>query len=328
MSGKNGTYDIFIAETNRPLNALLGNTAVSGCPADKGDFYRPAAKMRIKAALDTQGLPTALDIVNVCPSISKRRFPEAVKDGKDTSNLAGFADSPYAIANARMKYALLDNGIPVGYWRAVNHTQNVFFREAMLNELAARVGQDPITFRRALLKDNPRYMAVLDAIETLSDYAAPLKPGPAGTKRGRGFALSNSHGTIVAQVIDITVAADRALTIDRVSCVADVGIIVNRGIVEAQMESSIIDGLAAAMFGGMTPKNGSMAEGNFSEVRLMKLSESPEMRIDVRDWPDTPPGGVGEPGVPPVAPALVDALAKATGQRLRALPIIKQGFNV
>ncbi len=292
------------------------------------DFYRPAAKMRIKAALDAQGLPTALDIINVCPSISKRRFPEAVKDGKDTSNLAGFADSPYGITNSRMKYALLDNGIPVGYWRAVNHTQNIFFREAMLNELAARVGKDPITFRRALLKDNPRYMAVLDAIEALSDYAQPLKPGTAGTKRGRGFGLSNSHGTIVAQVIDITVAANNALTIDRVSCVAEVGIIVNRGIVTAQMESSIVDGLAAAMFGGMTPKNGSMAEGNFSEVRMMKLSESPEMRIDVRDWPDTPPGGVGEPGVPPVAPALVDALAKATGQRLRALPIIKQGFNV
>ena len=291
------------------------------------DFYRPAAKMRIKVALDAQGMPTALDIVNVCPSISARRFPEAVKDGKDMGNLAGFADSPYGI-NTRMKYALLDNGIPVGYWRAVNHTQNVFFREAMLNELAARAGKDPITFRRALLKDNPRYMAVLEAIETLSDYAGPLKPGKAGTKRGRGFGLSNSHGTIVAQVIDITVAADNAVTIDRVCCVTEVGTIVNRGIVEAQMESSIMDGLAATMFGGMTPKNGSMAEGNFSEVRLMKLSDSPEFRIEVRDWPDTPPGGVGEPGVPPVAPALVDALAKATGQRLRALPIIKQGFNV
>jgi len=292
------------------------------------DFYRPAAKMRIAAALDAQGMPTALDIVNACPSISKRRFPEAVKDGKDNANLAGFADSPYQIANTRMRYALIDNGIPVGYWRAVNHTQNVFFREAMLNELAARAGKDGLAFRRALLSDNPRYMALLEAIEKLSDYNSPILAGKSGTKRGRGFALSNSHGTIVAQVVEITVGAGNAIAIDRVCCVADVGVIVNRGIVQAQMESSILDGLASAMFGGMTPKDGGMAEGNFNDVRFMKLAETPEMRIEVNDWPETPPGGVGEPGVPPGPPALVDALANATGVRLRALPIIKQGFNV
>jgi len=292
------------------------------------DFYRPAAKMRITAALDANGLPTALDIVNACPSISARRFPAAIKDGKDPSSLAGFGDSPYAIANSRMKYALVDNGIPVGYWRAVNHTQNVFFREALLNDLAAKAGRDPIAFRRALLKDQPRYLAVLDAVEKLSDYAAPLAAGPAGAKRGRGFALSNSHGAIAAQVVDVTVAADQSITVDRVSCVIDVGVIVNRGIVEAQMESSILDGLSAAMFGGMTPKDGGMAEGNFNEVRFMRLSEAPELRIDVREWPDTAPGGVGEPGLPPAAPALVDALAKATGVRLRALPVVKQGFSV
>ena len=292
------------------------------------DFYRPAAKMRMTAALDANGIPTALDIMNACPSISMRRFPEAIKDGKDMSGLAGFGDSPYKIANSRMRYALVDNGIPVGYWRAVNHTQNVFFREAMLNELAAKVGKDGLAFRRALLADNPRYLAVLDAVEKLSDYATLLAPGKPGTKRGRGFALSNSHGSIVAQVIDITVGTDSTLAIDRVSCVVDVGIIVNRGIIEAQMESSIIDGLASAMFGGMTPKDGGMAEGNFNEVRFMKLAETPELRVEVRDWPDTPPGGVGEPGVPPGPPALVDALAHATGVRVRALPILKQGFNI
>lgn len=291
------------------------------------DFYRPAARMRITAVVDQSGKPTAFDMTNVCNSISQRRFPEAVKDGKDMSVMAGFNDSPYAIANTRMRYALLDNGIPVGFWRAVHHTQNVFFREAMLNELAARAKADPIAFRRALLVGNARYLAVLDEIEKLSGYSEPLTAKP-GVRRGRGFALSNSHGSICAQVVDVSVSADNAISVDQVSCVIDTGVIVNRGIVEAQMESSIMDGLSSAMFGSMTPKDGGMAEGNFNEVRLMKLAETPVFRVLVKDWPDAPPGGVGEPGVPPTPPALVDALAKATGLRLRALPIVKQGFSV
>jgi isoquinoline 1-oxidoreductase subunit beta len=327
--GRRGEDDVAIQaalvsrEMNRPVKLMWSREEDI-----RHDFYRPAAKMRITAVVDQKGQPTAFDMTNVCNSISKRRFPDAVKDGKDMSVLAGFNDSPYSIGNTRMRYALLDNGIPVGFWRAVHHTQNVFFREAMLNELAARVNADPIAFRRVLLADNPRYLAVLDDIEKLSDYATLLASAKPGTKRGRGFGLSNSHGSICAQVVDVTVGADNAIKIDRVSCVIDTGVIVNRGIVEAQMESSILDGLSSAMFGSMTPKDGGMAEGNFNEVRFMKLAETPELRVAVKDWPDTPPGGVGEPGVPPTPPALVDALAKATGVRLRALPVVKQGFNV
>ncbi|MSO96846.1 MAG: xanthine dehydrogenase family protein molybdopterin-binding subunit [Rhodospirillaceae bacterium] len=292
------------------------------------DFYRPAAKMRIMAGLDANNLPVALDISNAVPSISKRRFPDAVKDGKDMSALAAFNDSPYAIAHSRMRFGLVDNGIPVGYWRSVNHSQNVFFREPAINELAARAKQDGLTFRKALLAGNTRILTLLDALIRLAAFDKPMAAGIPGTRRGRGAALSTSHGSIVAQVVEVSVAADNAITIDRVSCVADVGTIVNPGIVSAQMESSIIDGLSAAMFGGMTPKNGGMAEGNFSELRFMRLAEAPEMRVEVRDWPEAAPGGVGEPGLPPVAPALIAALAQATGVWLRTLPVVKQGFSV
>jgi len=131
-----------------------------------------------------------------------------------------------------------------------------------------------------------------------------------------------------AQVVDVTVASDNTFTVDRFSCVIDVGVIVHPSIVEAQMESSIIDGLGMTMFGGVTPKDGGMAEGNFSDVRFMRINECPEIRVQVKDWPDVGPGGVGEPGVPPTAPALTDAILRATGQHIRALPVVKQGYSV
>lgn len=292
------------------------------------DFYRPVSKVRMTAGLDAKGVLTSWDISNACPSISKRRFPDMIKGNKDPSHLAGFGDQPYNIANMRMRSSIVDNGIPVGFWRAVNHGQNIFYRESMLNELAERAGMDGLAYRRLLLVGNQRYLAMLDDLVKLSEFDAPLKPRPTGTKRGRGVAIGNSHGSMCAQVVDITVAADNTFTIDRFSCVIDVGTIVNPSIVEAQMESSIIDGLGMTMFGGLTPKNGGIAEGNFNEVRFLRLAETPEIRVQVKEWPDTAPGGVGEPAVPPTAPALTDAIARATGVRLKALPVIKQGFSV
>jgi isoquinoline 1-oxidoreductase beta subunit len=293
------------------------------------DFYRPAARMRVTAALDDRNMPTAIDIAMACPSMALRRFPNAVKDGKDMSHVSGLAEWPYATPALRMRSAIVDNGVPVGYWRSVNHSQNLFFRESVINELAARAGADPIVYRRALLADQPRLLALLDALEDLSDYRAPLAAMP-GARRARGVALNNSHGSLVAQVAEVSVAADNSFTVDRVCCVIDVGVIVNSGIVAAQMESSILDGLSAALFGEITLKDGATVEGNFDRVRFLRIAEAPEIVVDVRDWPGAGPGGVGEPGLPPIAPAVTDALARATGTRLRNLPIIRQstGFSV
>ncbi|MBL8631381.1 MAG: xanthine dehydrogenase family protein molybdopterin-binding subunit [Rhodospirillaceae bacterium] len=293
------------------------------------DVYRPVSKVRMTAALDERGVVQAWDILNASPSITKRRFPEMVKDNKDPSHLAGFVDHPYNIKAMRVRSRIVDNGIPVGFWRSVYHGQNIYFRESMLNELAEKAGIDPIAYRRLMLEGNARFLAMLDDLVKLSEYDKPLATTKAGYKRGRGFAIGNSHGSLCAQVADVTVAPDNSFVVDRFSCVIDVGTIINPKIVEAQMESSIIDGLGMTMFGGMTPKDGGMAEGNFSEVRFLRLVESPlEIRVKVKDWPDTPPGGVGEPALPPTAPALIDALAKATGTRLQALPVSKQGFSV
>ncbi len=292
------------------------------------DFYRPATKIRMTAGVDARGVLQAVDIAYAGPSITKRRFPEQVKDGKDMSHLSGFSDHPYTLAHWRMRSKIIDNGIPVGFWRAVNHTQNIFYREALINELAERAGMDAITYRRLMLEGNARYLAMLDETVKLSEFNTPLAPAKAGYKRGRGFAIGNSHGSLCGQVADVTVAPDNSVAIDRFTCVIDVGTIVNPKGVEAQMESSIIDGLGMTMFGGMTPKDGGMAENNYSEVRFLRLAEAPpDIRVKVIDWPDTYPGGVGEPAVPPTAAALVDAIARATGNRLKALPVVKQGFS-
>jgi isoquinoline 1-oxidoreductase beta subunit len=293
------------------------------------DFYRPASKVRMTVALDERGVVQAWDIANASPSISKRRFADMIKDGKDPSVLAGFADHPYNIKSLRVRSRIVDNGIPVGFWRSVFHGQNIHFRESMLNELAARVDLDPVAYRRLLLEGNTRYLTLIDDAVKLSEYEKPLAPAKTGYKRGRGFAIGNSHGSLCAQVGDITVAPDNTFTVDRFTCVIDVGTIINPKIVEAQMESSIFDGLSMAMFGHITPKDGGMAEGNFSDIRFLRLAEAPlDIRVKVREWPDTLPGGVGEPAVPPVSAVLVDALAKATGVRLQSLPISKQGFSV
>jgi isoquinoline 1-oxidoreductase beta subunit len=293
------------------------------------DFFRPVSKIRMTAALDEKGVLKAWDIVNASPSITQRRFPENMKDGKDIAHLAGIMDQPYNLEHLRMRSTIVDNGIPVGFWRSVFHGQHVHFREAMLNELAAKAGMDPLAYRRLLLAGNARYLAMLDELVTLSEWDKPLAPGTNGIKRGRGFAICNSHGSLCAQVADISVLPDTSITIDRYSCVVDVGTIVNPKIVEAQVESSIMDGLSMAMFGEVNPKDGGMAEGNFSELRFMRLAEAPrDVRVKVKDWPDTAPGGIGEPPLPPTSAALVDALAMATGQRLRSLPVIKQGFSV
>ncbi|MDX2224909.1 MAG: molybdopterin cofactor-binding domain-containing protein [Rhodospirillaceae bacterium] len=290
------------------------------------DFYRPAARMRLTAALDAQGLPAALDIVNACPSISLRRFPQFVKDGKDMSNVSGFADMPYALANVRLTNPLVQNGIPVGYWRAVNHSQNVFFREGAIDELAIRANADPIAYRRALVGDNARLQATLDALA--ADMAAhPLPPSPAGTRRGRGVAFSTSHGAVCGQVVDIAMVGG-ALKVERVFCAIDVGTAVNPGIVTTQMEGSIIDGLSFALFGGLSLQNGGVAEGNFDRIRLLKIGETPEIVVQVLEWPEATVGGVGEPGLPPLAPALTAAIFRATGQRIRRLPISAQGLGL
>jgi isoquinoline 1-oxidoreductase beta subunit len=280
------------------------------------DFYRPATRTRFVGAVDAQGTLTALDIVSAAPSISARRFPATIKEGKDVGTASGYGDMPYAFPY-RLRNAIVDNGVPVGYWRAVHHTQNVFFRESFIDELAARAGVDGVSYRRRLLKDNPRALAALDALEKLAE------PPAAGVFRG--VALNTSHDAICAQAVDLVAAPD-GLKVVRMSTAIDVGVALNPDIITAQMESSMIDALSATLFGGVSLKDGGVVEGNFDRLRVLRLAEAPELRVTILETPGAPIGGTGEPGMPAIPPALTAAIFQATGQRLRGLPVQSQGL--
>lgn len=287
------------------------------------DFFRPAAKTRIRVALSDDGLPTGMDVMAASPSISQRRFPQFIKDGKDPGAFSGFLDSPYPLDHHRFRYAMVENGVPVGYWRSVGHSQNVFFQEAMVNELAERAGEDGLTYRRRWLAGNARMQAVFDALNDLSGYSGEAEAGIS-----KGIAFNASHGSLCAHVIHISTTGTAGFTVERIDCVIDPGVAVNPDGVVAQVESQALDGLSAALFGKIHLADGGAADSNFDTVRMLRIAEAPDVRVRVLEWADASPGGLGEPALPSIAPALVDAIYQATGQRIRSLPIVEHGFEV
>jgi CO/xanthine dehydrogenase Mo-binding subunit len=232
--------------------------------------------------------------------------------------LSGYGDMPYRIPY-RVKNAIVDNGLPVGFWRSVNHSQNVFFRETMIDALAAKAGLDGLAYRRGLLVDNPRALAVLAALETVA--------GTPDIGASRGFALNTSHDSLCAQSVDV-VPATGGVRVVRMCTAIDVGTAFVPDVVVAQMEGSMLDGLSAALFGGVSLGHGGVVEGNFDRLRMLRLAEAPELRVAVVESAGAAVGGVGEPGIPAVAPALTAAIFKATGQRLLGLPVIGHGVSV
>lgn len=287
------------------------------------DFFRPAAKTRIRVALSEDGLPTGMDVLAASPSISMRRFPQFIKDGKDPGAFSGFLDTPYPFDHHRFRYAMVENGVPVGYWRSVGHSQNVFFMEAMVNELAERAGEDGLTYRRRWLAGDARIKAVFDALEDLSGYGGKQEPGVS-----KGVAFNASHGSLCAHVIHISTTGASGFTVERIDCVIDPGVAVNPDGVVAQVESQALDGLSAALFGKVHLAGGGAADSNFDTVRMLRIAEAPEVRVRVLEWEDASPGGLGEPALPSIAPALVDAIYHATGRRIRSLPVVEHGFEV
>lgn len=287
------------------------------------DFFRPAARVRIQAALGEDGLPIGLDVVGAVPSINKRRFPNFIKDNLDPGAFSGFLDTPYSLDHHRIRYAMVENGVPVGYWRAVSHSQNVFFMEAMVNELAERVGMTGLDYRRAWLADNPRILAVLNAVEEMSGYGGSAEPGIS-----KGIALNASHNTICAHVVHISSGGGADFQVERIDCVIDPGVAVNPDGVVAQVESQALDGLSNALFGKINFKNGGAADSNFDTVRMLRIAEAPIVNVRILEWESASPGGMGEPALPSIAPALTDAIYQATGRRIRSLPVVDNGLEV
>jgi len=280
------------------------------------DFYRPAAYSKLVAGLDADGWPIALKSRIVSPSIMSRFFPGSVKNGIDDSSVEGQADSKYAIPNFLVEYVLTEAGVPVGFWRSVGNSQNGYITECFIDELAKAGGKDPFEFRRKLLANAPRHRGVLELAAAKAGWGQPL---PAG--RTRGIAVVESFASYVAEVAEVSVnRSSGEVRVHRVVCAIDCGRQVNPDIIAAQMESGIVYGLTAALKGQITIQNGRVEQSNFHNYEMLRLIEMPKVEVHIMPSKEAP-GGVGEPGTPPIAPAVCNAIFEATGKRIRRLPI-------
>ena len=280
------------------------------------DMYRPYWVDRIAAGLDKDGTPVAWNNRFAGSSVIARWLPQAYKNGLDPDTTEGAIDLVYALPNFHVEYIRVEPpGIPTAFWRSVGPSHNVFVTESFIDELASAAGQDPVGYRRALLDRNPRAKAVLDLAAEKANWAAPLPKG-----RGRGIALQNVFGSYLAQVAEVEVAKNGSVRVHHVVCAMDCGIVVNPDTVQAQLESGVIFGVTAALYGEITLKNGRVEQTNFDTYQMLRLNEAPT--IDVHLIKSTePPGGMGEAGTSCIVPAIANAVFAATGKRLRKMPI-------
>ncbi len=278
------------------------------------DYYRPATYNRLTAALDDQGLPTAWRHRIAGPSISNRDARGREDNGSDWSATEGALHLPYAIPNIQVSYARVNTAVPVGYWRSVASSQNAYITECFLDEVAAAAGKDPYQLRRELLRDQPRYLGVLELATRKAGWGTPA---PAG--RYRGIAVASSFGSYAAQVVEVSIDRGR-VRVHRVVCAIDCGMTVNPDTIVAQMESGIIYGLTAALHGEISINKGRAQQSNFDDYPLLTLEDCPEIEVHLVASTEDP-GGVGEPGTPPIAPAVANAVFAATGKPVRSLPI-------
>jgi isoquinoline 1-oxidoreductase beta subunit len=284
----------------------------------RGGYYRPAYLHRVRIGLGSDGLPTAWQHVMVGQSIlTGTPFePMMVKNGIDATSVEGVADSPYlkSIPNHRVDLHSPKLGIPVLWWRSVGHSHSAFVVESLIDELAKAAGKDPLEYRRALLKGHSRHLAALNLAAEKAKWGTPVPQG-----RARGIAVHESFGSYVAQVAEVSVERN-AIRVHRVACAIDCGVAVNPETVRAQMESGIAFGLGAALHSKLSFKDGRVQQSNFHDYQVLRLNEMPVVEVHI--VPSTEKmGGVGEPGVPPIAPAVANAVAALTGQRLRELPL-------
>ncbi len=285
------------------------------------DFYRPMQVARLRAFLDEKGGITGLAIKSAGDAITPRWLERTMPalsgpfDTPDKSAAEGLFDLPYGFPSQMMSHVATRSGVPVGYWRSVGHSHNAFFSESFVDELAWASGQDPLVFRRSLLADAPRHLAVLDLAALKAGWGSALPEG-----RARGIALHESFGSIVAQVVEVSLL-NGVPRVHRVVCAVDCGTVVNPGVVAQQMEGSVVFALTAALHGRIDIEEGVVRQKNFPQYGMVGLAQSPVVQTFMVPS-QRAPGGAGEPGVPPLAPALGNALHALTGKRLRSLPFM------
>jgi isoquinoline 1-oxidoreductase beta subunit len=249
-------------------------------------------------------------------SIMARWLPPAFKNGLDPDSTDGAINLVYALPNMHVEYVQVEPpGIPTAFWRSVGPSHNVFVTESFIDELAAAAKQDPVAYRRALLDGAPRAKAVLELAAEKAGWGQPLPQGA-----GRGVSLQYVFGTYAAQVAEAEVSADGAVRVRRVVCAVDCGSVVNPDTVRAQIESGIIFGVTAALYGEITLKNGRVEQANFDTYQMLRINEAPVIEVHTVQSSE-PPGGMGEPGTSAIPPAITNAIFAATGKRLRKLPI-------
>jgi isoquinoline 1-oxidoreductase beta subunit len=315
--GRRGEVD-FVADAVELSKAAGAPVQVTWTREDdmRHDFYRPAAYTRFAAGLDAEGWPVAWKQRIVGPAVMLRFNPAAVQNGLDPLAVEGAADIKYAIPNFYTDYVLTDPGVPVGFWRSVGNSFNAFFTECFLDELAKAGGKDPFEFRRKLLAKAPRHLGVLELAAEKAGWGQAL---PAG--RTRGIAVLESFGSYVAQVAEVDVnRGAREVRVHRVVCAVDCGRIINPAIIASQMESAIVYGLSAGLKGAITIARGRVEQSNFHDYEMLRLNEMPQIEVHIVPSNEAP-GGVGEPGTPPIAPAVCNAIFAATGKPIRRLPI-------
>ncbi|WP_036302259.1 xanthine dehydrogenase family protein molybdopterin-binding subunit [Methylotenera sp. L2L1] len=287
----------------------------------QGGYYRPMYLHKAKIGLDADGFPTAWEQVTVGQSIMLGTPFEAfmIKDGVDATSVEGIADSPYLkkTPNYHVSLHTVKTGIPVLWWRSVGHSHSAFVMESLVDELAHSAKKDPLDYRRELLKGHPRHLAALNLAAEKAEWGKPLPKGVF-----RGIAVHESFGSFVAQVAEVSVDQG-AVKVHRMVCAIDCGLAVNPYSLKAQMESSISFGLGAAMQSEITFKEGKVQQSNFHDYLVMRMSDMPKVEVHIVQSTEKM-GGVGEPGLPPVAPAVTNAIFAATGKRIRQLPIGNQ----
>jgi isoquinoline 1-oxidoreductase beta subunit len=280
------------------------------------DYYRPASYAKLSGGIGANGWPVAWTTRVACSSIMEAWFPGSTKDNLDPTSVEGVANLPYSIPNILVDYVRTEPGIPVGFWRSVGASQNGFFSECFLDELAAAGKKDPYELRRRLLDKAPRHLGVLELAAQKAGWDKPL---PAG--RYRGIAVLEAFQSFAAQVVEISVDRKaKTVRVHRVVSAVDVGRVVNPANIVMQSESAIVYGLSSALYGAITISHGRVEQSNFNNYQVLRMDEMPKIEVHIVPSEEKPTGA-GELSVPPLVPALCNAIFAATGKRIRRLPI-------
>jgi isoquinoline 1-oxidoreductase beta subunit len=280
------------------------------------DMYRPYFFDRLSAGLDEKGMPVAWNHRFAGSSVIARWLPPGFNNGLDPDTTEGAIDLVYDLPNMHVEYLRVEPpGIPTAFWRSVGPSHNVFVTESFLDELAAAAKQDAVAYRLSLLDTSPRAKAVLRLAAEKSGWGQPLPE-----RVGRGVSVQFAFATYMAQVAEVEVSQDGSVRVRRVVCVVDCGTVVNPDTVQAQIQSAIMFGITAALYGEITLKDGRVEQANFDTYQVLRMNEAPTIEVHiVRNF--EPPGGMGEAGTSAIVPAVTNAIFAATGKRLRKLPI-------